>query len=357
MQTTHRILAGDARDLSAVGDGQVHLVVTSPPYPLVAMWDDGFAAMSSTAAAALAAEDGALAFEAMHIELDRVWAQCHRVLVDGGLACINIGDAARSLGGRFGLWPNHARILTGCMGMGLSPLPDILWRKPTNAPNKFMGSGMLPAGAYVTYEHEYVLVLRKGGGRAFPRPQDRQLRRESAYFWEERNQWFSDLWSDLRGTRQDLDRATRDRSGAFPVELPYRLALMFSLQGEVVLDPFGGTGTTALAAAMAGRSSISVERDPDLVTQARQRLANAVPLGQARAQQRLDEHRAFLSARKAAGKPDPKHHNAPHDLPVITGQEQELQLRVPRQLAPTAEGATCTLGPPLPPAQLGLDLG
>ena len=74
MQTTHRILAGDARDLSAVGDGQVHLVVTSPPYPLVAMWDDGFAAMSSTAAAALAAEDGALAFEAMHIELDRVWA-------------------------------------------------------------------------------------------------------------------------------------------------------------------------------------------------------------------------------------------------------------------------------------------
>ena len=67
----------------------------------------------------------------------------------------------------FVLYPNHARILNSLLDIGFSVLPDILWRKQTNAPNKFMGSGMLPAGAYVTLEHEYVLIVRKGSKREF----------------------------------------------------------------------------------------------------------------------------------------------------------------------------------------------
>ena len=66
-----------------------------------------------------------------------------------------------------GLYPNHSRILAAMLKTGFSALPLILWRKPTNAPNKFMGSGMLPAGAYVTLEHEYILILRKGSKREF----------------------------------------------------------------------------------------------------------------------------------------------------------------------------------------------
>ena len=66
------------------------------------------------------------------------------------------------VGGDFCLYPNHARVLNYLLKIGFSALPDILWRKQTNAPNKFMGSGMLPAGAYVTLEHEYIFDFAKG---------------------------------------------------------------------------------------------------------------------------------------------------------------------------------------------------
>lgn len=218
MQTTHTLHLGDARDLAKVASASVHLVVTSPPYPMIAMWDEAFGALDPRVGALLAAGEGMAAFEVMHAVLDSVWSECLRALVPGGLLCVNIGDATRSLGGEFCLYPNHVRISTALSRLGATPLPDILWRKPSNAPNKFMGSGMLPAGAYVTYEHEYVLVFRKGAS-APSRPALRR-RQASAYFWEERNVWFSDLWADLRGARQAMGaEASRQRSGAFPFEL------------------------------------------------------------------------------------------------------------------------------------------
>ena len=81
---------------------------------------------------------------------------------NGGIACINIGDATRTLNDVFCLYQNHTRIASSMLRIGFLSLPCILWRKQTNAPNKFMGSGMMPPGAYVTLEHEYVLILRKG---------------------------------------------------------------------------------------------------------------------------------------------------------------------------------------------------
>ncbi len=331
-RTTHRLRVGDARDLADVADASVHLVVTSPPYPMVAMWDAAFAAMSAEAAEALAREDGPAAFAAMHRELDRAWAEVARVLVPGGFACINVGDATRTVGGVFRLYPNHARIVSAMADLGLDVLPDVLWRKPTNAPNKFMGSGMLPAGAYVTYEHEYVLIFRKGPPRRFRDAEARAARARSAFFWEERNAWFSDVWQDLPGTRQKLGRAGRERSGAFPLELPYRLCCMFSLEGEVVLDPFAGTGTTGAAALAAGRSSVQVERDPSLLDHQRAALDAAVAEGRARAAGRLAAHRAFVAARAAAGKP-PKHRHDRLGVPVVTRQETRLRLLAPRSLA------------------------
>lgn len=334
-QTHHCVQQADARDLDQ--EGIAELILTSPPYPLVAMWDEDFAAMSPAAAQALQREDGSAAFEAMHQELDRVWRACVRALVPGGICCINIGDAARSLGERFSLWPNHARILSTAMAMGFTVLPDILWRKPTNAPNKFMGSGMLPAGAYVTYEHEYILILRKGGPRRFT-PAQATARRQSAFFWEERNLWFSDVWSDLRGARQGGRLSGEERSGAFPVELASRLIDMYSLYGDRVLDPFGGLGTTALAAAMSGRSSLSLEWSAERVAVAIDRLAQAPALGAVRQANRLAAHRRFVSERLAAGK-ELAHHNLPHDVPVITGQERELELRAPTHLRREPTGA------------------
>ena len=336
MKTLHQLLPGDARDLGRVEDASIHLVVTSPPYPMIAMWDDAFASMSAEAKTALDAEDGPAAFDAMHRELDRVWAECFRVLVPGGFACINIGDATRTTGGNFRLFHNHARVLSGAVACGFIVLPDILWRKPTNAPNKFMGSGMLPAGAYVTYEHEYILVLRKGGKRVFA-GESRERRARSAFFWEERNAWFSDVWEGLGGARQPMTTGGRPRSGAFPVDLPHRLIQMYSLYGERVLDPFAGTGTTAVAAVMSGRSSICTDLDPVLLGGIPARLKAAVEQGQATVGKRLAAHRSFVAHRLSEGK-TLKHHNLPHDMPVMTRQEVALELVEPVSIHSTGPG-------------------
>ena len=157
------------------------------------------------------------------------------------------------------------RILTRCLSLGFDILPAVLWRKQTNAPNKFMGSGMLPAGAYVTLEHEFILIMRKGSKRRVESPREKRVRRESAFFWEERNRWFSDVW-DFKGTRQALGHPDlRERSAAFPFELPFRLINMYSMRGDTVLDPFVGTGTTVLAAMAGGRHSIGVDIDETLL--------------------------------------------------------------------------------------------
>ena len=328
MHTSHALHIGDARDMSAIAADSVHLVVTSPPYPLVEMWDAAFGELAPASAAALAADDGMAAFEGMHSALDGVWAECLRVLVPGGFACVNIGDATRSLGGAFCLFPNQARIVTAFLRLGFTPLPDILWRKPTNAPNKFMGSGMLPAGAYVTYEHEYVLIFRKGAKRLFSE-EGKQLRSESAFFWEERNVWFSDLWTDLRGTGQRLaPEGPRERSAAFPFELPYRLIQMYALQGDTVLDPFAGTGTTLAAALASGRSSVGFERMEAFRSLVAESLHRAVELGRDKAGERLRAHTAFVAERAAQGK-EIKHLSKQYGFPVMTRQELDLRLMVP----------------------------
>ncbi len=336
-QTHHRLHIGDARDLKMVADGSVQLVVTSPPYPMIQMWDVLFCAQSPVAEDALAQDDGPAAFEAMHQVLDGVWAECARVLSTGGLVCINVGDATRSLGGQFQMYPNHARILTALAGLGFSVLPDILWRKPNNSPNKFMGSGMLPGGAYVTYEHEYILIARKGGRRVFRTKADRELRRQSAYFWEERNRWFSDLWTGIRGTRQDLTSADRKRSAAFPLELAHRLIQMYSVYGDTVLDPFVGTGTTMAAALATGRHSIGVDQDPLLAAHVESALSEAVAMAHPMALGRLQRHARFVDARIAGGKVI-KHRHDGYGMPVMTSQETGLELRHPVALAPAACG-------------------
>lgn len=339
MKTSHRVHLRDSRNLEFLAEGSVHLVLTSPPYPMIGMWDETFAALSPAAAKALARSDGRAAFEAMHRALQPVWREACRVLAPGGFACINIGDATRTVGGDFMLYPNHARILTCLMEIGMTPLPAILWRKQTNAPNKFMGSGMYPAGAYVTLEHEYILVLRKAAKREFQTMAEKQRRRESAIFWEERNDWYSDVWMALKGTRQRLlGESARSRSGAFPFELAYRLINMFSVKQDVVLDPFLGTGTTARAAAAAGRNSVGCEIDPGLCGALTAEVDGWVQAGRQLAEERIDRHMRFVHQCRATGR-ELKHTNRFYGFPVVTRQEIELVLDIPeRALAVEADG-------------------
>ncbi|QLG62982.1 DNA-methyltransferase [Halorarum salinum] len=319
-ETEHAVSVGDARALP-LPDDSVDLVVTSPPYPMIEQWDEPFAELRPAIGEALASGDGDEAFDRMHAVLADAWAELDRVLVDGGVACVNVGDATRSLDGRFRLYPNHARIAEAFAALGFDQLPGVLWRKPTNSPTKFMGSGTLPPNAYVTLEHEHVLVFRRGGRREFP-PHDAD-RYGAAYFWEERNRWFSDVWEDLRGVDQTLgEAAPRDRSGAFPFELPYRLVSMFSTYGDTVLDPFWGTGTTSLAAMAAARNSVGVERNPGFAAAFEDALGGLSALAEERGRRRLREHREFLAGRDARPEYDAQH----YDFRVVTKGERSLRL-------------------------------
>jgi DNA modification methylase len=221
MKTTHRIMYGDSsRVLRRIPSSSVDLVVTSPPYPMIRMWDEHFVRADPRVRSLLEKGDGYAAQKAMHGTLDRVWRSLDPKLKRGAVSCINIGDSTRTLSGTFRLYPNHSSIISSMLGLGYDALPEILWRKQSNKPNKFLGSGMLPAGAYVTQEHEYILIFRKGGKRQFSSSTQRAARSKSAYFWEERNAWFSDVWNDVRGQRQELGReGPRVRSAAYPFEL------------------------------------------------------------------------------------------------------------------------------------------
>ncbi len=325
MHTKHKIIFSDSRNLSELKDDSIDLVVTSPPYPMIQMWDDLFSSMSNDVKNALTLNDGNSAFEAMHRELDKIWAELYRVLRIGSFACINIGDATRTIGERFQLYSNHSRIINTFRLLGFDTLPVILWRKQTNAPNKFMGSGMLPSGAYVTLEHEYILIFRKGAKREFKSDSAKAERMKSSFFWEERNKWFSDIW-DFKGTQQSLNNTElRNRSAAYPLELAYRLINMYSLYNDVVLDPFMGTGTTALASIACGRDSIGVEIDnafSDLIIDQEK---SFLPIANKIISNRITCHTDFIKT-KTETKGAFKYCNLNHGFPVVTRQEQGIQL-------------------------------
>ncbi len=335
--TTHQIHFNTAEDMSPLADASVQLVVTSPPYPMIEMWDGIFGEQDSEIEKSLEAGEGYRAFEAMHQILDRVWSECERVLAPGGIACINIGDATRTIDSKFELYPNHSRIQTALLKLGFSVLPGILWRKPTNAPNKFMGSGMYPPGAYVTLEHEHILVFRKGNKRVFNSEKEKENRRQSAYFWEERNSWFSDVWFKLLGTRQDLlNPKLRARSAAYPFELPYTLIQMFSVMGDTVLDPFLGLGTTQFAAMATGRNSVGFEIDPKLKESIESSHAPLPDFAQSLVRGRLEEHTNFIKQRfekKGAFKYSSRY----YEFPVVTRQEIEIQFPVLEKIEGTSK--------------------
>lgn len=265
-EPAHKIILKDSSLLTReeIPDQSVHLVVTSPPYPMVQMWDSLFQSR------------GCDSYETDHDYLAKVWQQCYRVLVEGGIACINIGDATRSIpvenGGSdspkkvFKLFPNHVAITQKFESMGFQSLPYILWKKPTTRPKYkgktvFLGSGFLPTNAYVTLDVEYILIFRKGGPRKFD-PKD-EMRYNSRYTKKQRDEWFSQIWSGINGTRQTIGDSDR-RIAAFPEEIPWRLIRMFSVKGDTILDPFLGTGTTVKVAAELERRSIGVEADRTL---------------------------------------------------------------------------------------------
>jgi DNA modification methylase len=327
-ETSHQIVIGSSDRMDHVKNESIALVVTSPPYPMIEMWDEIFSKQNPKIKESLELNNGSDAFELMHMELDKVWSEVKRVLIPGGFVCINIGDATRTINGDFRLYSNHSRIISSFQKLGIFNLPNILWRKQTNAPNKFMGSGMLPSGAYVTLEHEWILVFRKGGKREFKTEEEKLRRKESSFFWEERNVWFSDLW-DLKGVKQKVENSeTRKRSAAYPFEIPYRLINMYSLKGDLILDPFLGMGTSILASITSQRDSIGYEIDESFFNIIHNNI-ESTPYSYYNSfiENRITQHNQFILDRNNDPKKDDiKHFNNTLKMQVMTSQETDIKL-------------------------------
>jgi len=273
MQTQHTIIIGNSQRMPELANNSVHLVVTSPPYPMIGIWDTPLSRIDPKIGELWQElkensreETVKQIYESMHENLAKVWREAYRVLAEGAIACINIGDATRTINGSFRLFANHSKIIEHCEKIGFTTLPYLLWKKPTTKPKykgkgAFLGSGFLPPNAYVTLDCEFILLFRKGKLRQFP-PHD-QRRYDSAFAKKERNEWFSQIWT-LKGTRQTESEIER-RIAAFPIEVASRLIRMFSIKGDTVLDPFLGSGTTMVAAMQNERNSLGYENDDSLL--------------------------------------------------------------------------------------------
>lgn len=249
LPTTHRLINGDARDLSFLKDESVHLVVTSPPYWNLKRYNENPDQMGHI-------QD----YETFLKELEKVWRHVYRVLVPGGrLVCV-VGDVcvARRTFGRHLVFPLHADISVICRRIGFDNLNPIIWHKIANASyevtngSKFLGKPYEP-NAIIKNDMEFILMQRKPGGYRKPSNAQRDASRISK---DEFDSWFQQIWN-IPG------ESTRYHPAPFPLELANRLVRMFSFVEDTVLDPFCGSGTTMIAAFRTNRNSIGVEIDPD----------------------------------------------------------------------------------------------
>ena len=248
-KTLHCLVQGDARDLNFISDESVHLIVTSPPYWILKRYREYPGQMGHI-------ED----YDMFIGELSKVWQHCYRILVPGGrLVCV-VGDVclSRRKYGRHVVVPLHADIAVSCRKIGFDNLNPIIWYKiakatyEVNNGTKFFGKPYEP-NAIIKNDIEFILMERKPGGYRKPTIEQRRL---SMIEKKDYEAWFQQIWH-IPGA------STKKHPAPFPFEVAYRLIRMFSFWGDTVIDPFGGTGTTMLAAMKAHRNSIGVEIDPE----------------------------------------------------------------------------------------------
>jgi site-specific DNA-methyltransferase (adenine-specific) len=261
-ETEHALRIGDARNMAAVADQSVHLVVTSPPYWTLKKYETRLGQLGDVSD-----------YEEFLFELDQVWRECERILVPGGRICCVVGDVCipRRRDGRHRVMPLHADIQVRARNLRLDSLTPILSQKIANGVMEADGNGAgfygkpYQPGAVVKNDVEYVLFLRKPGEYRTTGMLQKAL---SMLTKEEMLSWFCSAWSDIKGA------STRDGHPApYPIGIAERLIRMFSFAGDTILDPFLGTGSTIIAAIRTGRNSIGIEIEPKYLSLAKTRVA------------------------------------------------------------------------------------
>jgi site-specific DNA-methyltransferase (adenine-specific) len=208
-------------------DCSVHLMVTSPPYNVGKEYDND------------------LTLEEYLSFLMRVWKETYRVLVPGGRACINVANL-----GRKPYIPLHASIMKDMIDLGFLMRGEIIWDKAASASTSTAwGSWQSATNPTLRDTHEYILVFSKGSFR-----RDKMDGRKSTISKDEFLEFTKSVWAFPSESAKKVGHPA-----PFPVELPYRLIQLYTFSDEIVLDPFIGSGQTALAALKAGRHFIGYE--------------------------------------------------------------------------------------------------
>jgi DNA modification methylase len=248
------ILAKSSEAMAEIPDHSVHLMVTSPPYNVGKDYDQD-----------LTLEDY-LGF------LHRVWQEVHRVLVPGGRACINIANL-----GRKPYIPLHSSIVQDMARIGFLMRGEIIWNKAASAsPSTAWGSWCSPGNPTLRDVHEYISIFSKAG---FSR--QNLHKRRATVTRDEFLELTKSVWTFPAVRAKQVGHPA-----PFPVELPYRLIQLYTYEGEVILDPFMGSGQTALAALQGNRHYLGYEIEPEYVHLAEKRVKQFIREG--KAPRRLD---------------------------------------------------------------------
>jgi len=245
--TQHYLVRGDAREMRTLAAESAHLVLTSPPYWTLKKYDDADGQLGHVSG-----------YDEFLTELNQVWKRSYDLLVPGGRLICVVGDVCLSRkqnDGRHTVVPLHASIQELCRKIGFDNLAPIIWHKIANAVYEVSGGGGFLGKPYepnsvIKNDVEYILMFRKPGGYRKPTSAKRLLSVISA---ENYQSWFQQIWTGLTGA------STKDHPAPYPMELAERLIRMFSFAGDVVVDPFSGSGTNAIAAARTGRHSVGFE--------------------------------------------------------------------------------------------------
>ncbi len=245
-----KVFIGNSNDMSQIEDGSVNLIITSPPYWTLKDYDvDDQIGLGS----------GSYAYYIS--ELNKVWAECVRVLAPDGKICINImpflltGKAARFKRRETKLVLGDIENFmdsTGCMyQFGL-----YIWDKRKIARFSSFGSYPYPPNIFATMPYEWITVFSKAGKRE---PVSREIKEKSKISVQEWQDWaINSIW-EMQPAKAKLE----EHPAPFPLELPRRLIKLYSFWGDTVLDPFAGTGTTLKAAIGLGRKAIGYELNED----------------------------------------------------------------------------------------------
>jgi DNA modification methylase len=263
--TVQRIYVRNAQSMCELPDASVHLMVTSPPYFNAKMY----------ASEPIEGDLGNIHDLSEWLEaIGLVWREVFRVLQPGRKAFINLMNLPiRTEDGSFRTLNLVGKTIDLCESIGFVFKRDIIWHK-TNSVRAHFGTYPYPGGILINHMHEFILEFEKPAPRGYNKYA--HLTKEQ----KERSKLDRDFWislkkSDVWVIKPEGSGDNRDHVAPFPLELPYRLIKAYSYVGENVLDPFVGSGTTLLAAAMLERHGVGYEINPEIAADAAKRLGNA----------------------------------------------------------------------------------